>query len=56
MSGLADCFSELEDPRAENCRFRLGDLIVLMVAASLCGEHTASDMAMFAKYRKPALN
>lgn len=56
MSGLADCFSEIEDPRAENCRFRLGDLIVLMVAASLCGEHTASDMAMFAKYRKPALN
>lgn len=56
MSGLADCFSGLEDPRADNCRFRLGDLIVLMVAASLCGEHTASDMAMFAKYRKPLLN
>lgn len=56
MSGLADCFSEIEDPRAENCRFRLGDLIVLMVAASLCGEQTASDMALFAKYRKPALN
>jgi predicted transposase YbfD/YdcC len=56
MSGLAECFSDVEDPRAGNCRFRLGDLIVLMVAASLCGEHTASDMAMFAKYRKPLLN
>ena len=56
MSGLADCFSEIEDHRAGNCRFRLGDLMVLMVAASLCGEHTASDMAMFAKHRKPLLN
>jgi predicted transposase YbfD/YdcC len=56
MSGLVDCFSDLEDPRAGNCRYRLGDLIVLMVAASLCGEATASDMALFAKYRKPLLN
>jgi predicted transposase YbfD/YdcC len=56
MSGLAECFSDVEDPRAGNCRFRLGDLIVLMVAASLCGEQTAHDMAMFAKYRKPLLN
>ena len=56
MSGLVECFSGLEDPRAENCRFRLGDLIVLMVAASLCGETTASDMALFAHYRKAALN
>jgi hypothetical protein len=46
MSGLVDCFSEVEDPRAENCRFRLGDLIVLMVAASLCGKQTASDMEL----------
>lgn len=56
MSGLANCFSDLEDPRAGNCRYRLGDLIMLMVAASLCGESTAHDMAMFAKYRKPLLN
>lgn len=56
MSGLAVCFSELEDPRAGNSRYRLGDLIMLMVAASLCGESTAHDMAMFAKYRKPVLN
>jgi len=56
MSGLIECFSELEDPRAGNCRFRLGDLIVLMVAASLCGEMTSCDMALFAKHRKPLLN
>lgn len=56
MSGLSDCFSNLEDPRAGNCRYRLGDLIMLMVAASLCGEVTAHDMAMFARYRKPLLN
>ena len=56
MSGLADCFSDLDDPRAGNSRYRLGDLIMLMVAANLCGESTAHDMAMFAKYRKPLLN
>jgi predicted transposase YbfD/YdcC len=56
MSGLVDCFSDLEDPRAGNCRYRLGDLIVLMVAASLCGETTANDMALFARYRKPLLS
>ena len=55
MSGVCECFSELEDPRAGNRTYRLGDLIVLMVAACLCGESTASDMALFAKYRQAAL-
>lgn len=56
MSGLVECFSEIEDPRAGNCTYRLGDLIILMIAASLCGLHSASDMADFAALRKPVLN
>lgn len=56
MSGLLDCFSEIEDPRAGNCTYRLGDLIVLMVAGSLCGLESAVDMADFAALRRPVLN
>lgn len=56
MSGLVDCFSGIEDPRGRNSVYRLGDLIVLMVAASLCGAATASDMAMFAHYRQAEMN
>ena len=56
MSGLADCFSEIEDPRAENCRFRLGDLIRSDGGGQSVWRAHGEDMAMFAKYRKPALN
>jgi predicted transposase YbfD/YdcC len=56
MSGLSGCFSEVKDPRGPNCVYRLGDMLVLMVAASLCGAVSASDMALFAALRKPVLN
>lgn len=56
MSGLSDFFSGLEDPRAANRVYRLGDLVVLMLAASLCGAQTASDVALFAELRKQTLN
>jgi|688.fasta_scaffold441538_1 predicted transposase YbfD/YdcC len=56
MSGLLECFSEIEDPRAGNCTYRVGDLLVLMVAGSLCGLETAVDIADFAAMRKAVLN
>ena len=56
MSELSDYFNELEDPRAGNAHYRLGDLLVLMVAASLCGAETASDFALFAQTRMTVLN
>lgn len=49
-------FSELQDPRARNATHRLGDVVLLMVAASLCGQTTATDMALFAALRRPLLN
>jgi hypothetical protein len=55
MSGLSDCFSSLEDPRAGNRRYRLGDMIVVMLAAVLCGCTTASDMAVFAELRQTTM-
>jgi predicted transposase YbfD/YdcC len=44
------------DPRAANATHRLGDLIVMMVAASLCGASNATEFALFAQQRKQALS
>lgn len=55
MGCLERCFGALDDPRACNSAYRLGDLIVMMVAASLCGATTATDFALFAQERKGVL-
>lgn len=56
MSGLANVFAELEDPRAENASHRLGDLLLMMLAASLCGASTATEFALFAQTRRGVLS
>lgn len=53
---LEACFETVPDPRAGNASYRLGDLIVMMVAASLCGANTATEFALFAESRRPALS
>lgn len=53
---LETCFGTLPDPRACNVSHRLGDLIVMMVAASLCGATTATEFALFAEARRDALS
>jgi hypothetical protein len=53
---LEECFGSVPDPRACNVSHRLGDLIVMMVAASLCGATTASEFSLFAATRKDALD
>jgi predicted transposase YbfD/YdcC len=44
------------DPRAANATHRLGDLIVMMIAASLCGATKATEFSLFAQERKQALS
>ena len=56
MSCLAALFADLKDPRAANVGHRLGDVIVMMIAAALCGQTTATDIALFAEHRQAALN
>jgi predicted transposase YbfD/YdcC len=56
MSCLEVYFGGVPDPRAANATHRLGDLIVIMVAASLCGASTATEFALFAEQRKQALS
>lgn len=56
MACLESCFGELSDPRAGNTTHRLGDLLVMMVAASLCGASTATEFSLFAETRKAVLS
>jgi predicted transposase YbfD/YdcC len=56
MSCLDGYFGALPDPRAANASHRLGDLIVMMIAASLCGASTATEFALFAQERRQALS
>jgi predicted transposase YbfD/YdcC len=56
MSCLDGYFGDVPDPRAANASWRLGDLIVMMVAASLCGANSATEFALFARERKQALS
>lgn len=56
MSCLDGCFGAVPDPRRNNASHRLGDLIVMMVAASLCGATTATEFSLFAENRKAALS
>jgi predicted transposase YbfD/YdcC len=56
ISCLETYFGAVPDPRAPNATHRLGDLIVMMIAASLCGASTATEFALFAQERKQALS
>ena len=48
-------FNELPDPRAANARHRLSDLILIALAASLCGAQGATDYAQFARSKRALL-
>ncbi len=56
MACLESYFGAVPDPRASNASHRLGDLIVMMIAASLCGASNATEFALFAQERKQALS
>jgi DDE_Tnp_1-associated len=56
MSCLENCFGTLPDPRANNACHSLSDLMVIMLAASLCGAVGATDFALFAAHRRDALS
>ncbi len=56
MPELDRHFDNVPDLRAGNSSHRLGDIIVMMIAASLCGADNASEYALFAQTRKRLLN
>lgn len=56
MGSIGDVFADIEDPRGDNSHHRLCDLLVMMVAASLCGASCATEYALFASERRQALS
>jgi len=49
MEHVLDCFAILEDPRGANARHDLLEILVIALAASLCGATNCSEMALFGR-------
>jgi hypothetical protein len=55
MQAFKACFGELPDPRADNARHDLLEVIFLALAATLCGAQDCTDMAAFARAKLDVL-
>ncbi len=51
MTGTSNLFDDIPAPRASNSSHRLGDLLLISLAATMCGAVTASEFALFARER-----
>jgi predicted transposase YbfD/YdcC len=55
MQRFQEAFGSVPDPRAENARHELLDILVIALAAVLCGAEGCADMADFGKAKEPLL-
>jgi predicted transposase YbfD/YdcC len=55
MERFQEAFGSLPDPRAENARHELLDILVIALAAVLCGAEDCSDMAEFGEAKETLL-
>jgi len=53
MLCVAGCFGSIEDPRADNSRHDLVEVIFIAVAASVCGAGSCVEMAEFGLAKEP---
>lgn len=53
---ISALFDDFPDPRASNSSHKLGDILFLLIAGSLCGQKTATDFALFAEHHKDVLS
>ena len=49
------CFADMEDPRDDNARHDLLELLVIALCAVLCGAEDCSDMALFGRGERGVL-
>lgn len=49
---LAALFAGVDDPRAENARHPLSEILFIALAASICGAQDCSDMALFGRSKE----
>ena len=55
MDRFHDCFGDVADPRADNSRHDLVEILFIALLSSLCGAKTCSDMAEFGLAKEPLL-
>ncbi len=55
MEEFIGCFADLEDPRDDNARHDLHELLLIALCAVLCGGEDCSDMALFGRAKEPFL-
>ena len=55
MDRLEECFWDLPDPRSENARHDLLEIVTIALCAVLCGAETCVDMALFGEAKEPLL-
>src|SRR5215510_16472817 len=55
MRGFISIFEDVEDPRAENARHDLLELLFIALAAVLCGAESCADMADFGEAKEALL-
>ena len=55
MQEFAHLFQELEDPRQDNARHELNDILIIALCTVLCGGEDCSDMALFGQAKEPFL-
>lgn len=55
MENFSACFDSLDDPRDDNARHDLLEILVIAFATILCGGEDCSDMALFGRAKEPFL-
>lgn len=55
MDRFHECFGQLCDPRAENSRHELVEILFIALLASLCGAKDCTGMAAFGEAKEPLL-
>jgi predicted transposase YbfD/YdcC len=52
MARYSAAFAEIEDPRAENARHALSEILFIALAAVICGAESCADMALFGRAKE----
>ena len=55
MERFVGCFAEREDPREDNARHDLHEILMIALCTMLCGGEDCSDMALFGHAKEPFL-
>jgi len=55
MEEFIACFAEITDPRQDNARHNLHEILMIALCTLLCGGEDCSDMALFGEAKEPLL-